>query len=96
MPMREPEGESYTSISKLADRQQSQDCIEEDTVLFFYAQPHADEICRQGGAWGAQRVGKDKSSLPIKKNLRHTNFWCIVIHDWFSKNLFGERRWQNI
>ena len=24
----------------------------------FYARPHADEICRQSGAWGAQRVGE--------------------------------------
>ena len=22
----------------------------------FYAQPHAEEVCRKSGAWGAQRV----------------------------------------
>ena len=25
---------------------------------FFYAQPHAEEICRRSGAWGARRVGE--------------------------------------
>ena len=24
----------------------------------FYAQPHAEEVCRRSGAWGARRVVK--------------------------------------
>lgn len=29
----------------------------------FYAQPHAKEISRKSGAWGAQRAGEENSSL---------------------------------
>jgi len=27
--------------------------------FLFYAQPHAEEVCRRSGAWGARRVGED-------------------------------------
>ncbi|MCI8280862.1 MAG: hypothetical protein HFI76_03995 [Lachnospiraceae bacterium] len=31
--------------------------------VVFYAQPHAEEVCRRSGAWGARRAGEDGSSL---------------------------------
>ena len=30
----------------------------------FYAQPHAEEVCRQGGAW-VRRVGKTPARLVL-------------------------------
>jgi len=31
--------------------------------VLFYALPHAEEICRQGGAWGARRVVEKDNPL---------------------------------
>ncbi len=36
-------------------------------LKLFYAQSHAEEICRKGGAWGAQRMGESLFPYSVGK-----------------------------